>query len=1266
MRFTANGPSIPDELLQARDAGQVLFFCGAGVSMAEAKLPSFVALANRVANALGSAQNSPARRLLHASQRESEVGKPASPIPVDRLFGLLEREFEPADVRRVVAEALKPTSDYALHPHESLLALSKTRGGTTRLVTTNFDLLFEEADDSVASWAPPHLPDPRRPIDFHGIVHLHGVVTDDYQGARDDEFVLSSAEFGHAYLSDGWATRYIQTLLTHYIVVFVGYSADDPPVQYLLEALGRLNAGEQRIYAFHEGFPDEAEAQWRHRGATPMAFQGFEALWTTLSAWADRARDIDGWHERLIERANGGPGAMAPYERGMVAHIASSEGGARYLVSGAHKLPPEWLFVFDPNVRYATPARFANNHPGEEHADPYDAFHLDSDPEPAPMDPDNYYADRPVPNQAWDAFAPTLSDQRSSVLGHSARLTWSGVPEFAELPPRLRLLAAWLESVAHHPAAVWWAAGYPALHAYVRTRVEWTLTYRHERFLPVVRDAWRLVLAAHSPSNNHIDTRYHDIIGQVSREGWSVRLLRTAIGLYEPSISVSRGSHAPWSTPLAEWADGRLINGSVEYPRPYISFEFPPEHLAEATRLFRASIERAVLLEREITDHPYFHFDTTQPEEGEELDESGYKLTGRLATFTKLMLRLARHDFEASQHEVLSWEGRPDAVFVRLRIWAASCTELTSVERAWLLLANLDSATFWVSNEERDVLFVIRNRWAEFDADMRRSVEDRILHEDLPWFQERSDREEVIAYYRLNRLAWLQREGIQFDRDVAPELARLKLLCPKWTEESVQYTARPRHSKVQRIERNTDDSVLDGVPIEDLTAVATTIDVVDVTAGEQRASFSGLAKRRPVRALRSLTLAAKSERDASSAWSSFLRAQTQEAPKTRLLGQTAARLSRLPSHSLGLIAEDVAEWASAHITFADKWAPRALETFWAAMIGALSSPGRVPRLHAADHSWIDDAINSAAGKFTELLFKDSRLSASQANGGLPPDWKVRMEQMLALPAEEGLRALAVTTLRLTWLFRIDPDWVKESVLPLRTEEATGKWPFWSGFFTRALSPQPELFALLKPEFLILAADMALRASYRRNLAAMLLIAWGDADARVGSCHRVSDVELREALIQADAPFRHHTLSKLGRWANAREVPWAERVIPFLRHVWPLQRAIRGPASSSALVALAFEVPEPLFSEVVHAIVPLVDQVPPSTEMGTIKGEERALIVAGHADALLALLWKVLSEDALSWPYSAQAWLEALREKAGAQADARLAELVRRRYKSGIS
>lgn len=228
MRFIPNGPSIPDELLTARDAGQVLFFCGAGVSRAKAQLPDFVTLAERVLETLGSGLDSPARRLF--DQAKAQPGT----VATDRIFGLLEREFDPSDVREAVAMALQPLNNVNLDAHRLLLDLARDKAGVPRLVTTNFDALFEACEPGIESFNPPKLPDPRRPQDFRGIVHLHGCVNDAGLGARDDEFVLSSADFGHAYLADGWASRYIQSLLQRFRIVFLGYSADDPPVQYLL------------------------------------------------------------------------------------------------------------------------------------------------------------------------------------------------------------------------------------------------------------------------------------------------------------------------------------------------------------------------------------------------------------------------------------------------------------------------------------------------------------------------------------------------------------------------------------------------------------------------------------------------------------------------------------------------------------------------------------------------------------------------------------------------------------------------------------------------------------------------------------------------------------------------------------------------------------------------------------------------------------------------------------------------------------------------
>lgn len=137
MRFFADGPDIPDDLLYARDEGEVLFFCGAGISMQEAGGLSFPELAKRVISSLGSSASSPARQLLEISDKiETPPGVGGIP-PADRIFALLEQEFAVEDIRSDVSQAVKPNSNPGLDPHKSLFNLSKMPNGRHRLITTN-------------------------------------------------------------------------------------------------------------------------------------------------------------------------------------------------------------------------------------------------------------------------------------------------------------------------------------------------------------------------------------------------------------------------------------------------------------------------------------------------------------------------------------------------------------------------------------------------------------------------------------------------------------------------------------------------------------------------------------------------------------------------------------------------------------------------------------------------------------------------------------------------------------------------------------------------------------------------------------------------------------------------------------------------------------------------------------------------------------------------------------------------------------------------
>jgi hypothetical protein len=99
MRFIADGPDIPDELLVARDAGRVILFCGAGVSQAEAELPNFAGLASRAIESLGAAQDSRARVLLERALALEPVPGVGGLVATDRVAAAADGGREPDDRR---------------------------------------------------------------------------------------------------------------------------------------------------------------------------------------------------------------------------------------------------------------------------------------------------------------------------------------------------------------------------------------------------------------------------------------------------------------------------------------------------------------------------------------------------------------------------------------------------------------------------------------------------------------------------------------------------------------------------------------------------------------------------------------------------------------------------------------------------------------------------------------------------------------------------------------------------------------------------------------------------------------------------------------------------------------------------------------------------------------------------------------------------------------------------------------------------------------
>jgi hypothetical protein len=132
MRFSEQGPDIPEELIEGSLKGDIVFICGAGVSKHKANLPLFDELVRSIYDRLDEARTEGEEVAFRNSRFEETLG------------ALSRRLADPRRMLRAVAEELKVRDDADLSAHRIVLGLSRNLEGKPVLVTTNFDTLFEK------------------------------------------------------------------------------------------------------------------------------------------------------------------------------------------------------------------------------------------------------------------------------------------------------------------------------------------------------------------------------------------------------------------------------------------------------------------------------------------------------------------------------------------------------------------------------------------------------------------------------------------------------------------------------------------------------------------------------------------------------------------------------------------------------------------------------------------------------------------------------------------------------------------------------------------------------------------------------------------------------------------------------------------------------------------------------------------------------------------------------------------------------------------
>ena len=310
---------FPKPLLDAFRNDRLVVFAGAGVSMGPpAGLPDFRDLTKGIAHGTGEV----------IPDWEEDPG-----FREDSFLGRLSDRGVDVHVR--AAQELSKGDPKPTGLHRDLLRLYR-EPASVRIVTTNFDLLFEEAArEMFPSITPevfraPALPSGR---EFDGIVHVHGSLD------RPDEMVLTDKDFGQAYITEGWAQRFLVDLFRSYSVLFIGYSHNDIVMTYLARAL--VSEGAQPRFALD----DSSDAPWQFLGIEAIAYPNPDNDYQELHEGIARLAEVVtrgsvAWQREIGEIAQRPP-SLNEDKLDLIDDALSDATRTQYFIDSASD--PEWI-----------------------------------------------------------------------------------------------------------------------------------------------------------------------------------------------------------------------------------------------------------------------------------------------------------------------------------------------------------------------------------------------------------------------------------------------------------------------------------------------------------------------------------------------------------------------------------------------------------------------------------------------------------------------------------------------------------------------------------------------------------------------------------------------------------------------------------------------------------------------------------------------------------------------------------------------------------
>jgi len=1264
MRFYADGPTIPDKLLNRRDEGRVVFLCGAGVSI-NAGMPTFVDLTKYVLENLRPSEDSDLARSFRQWDEGDYDGRKT---PLDQIFNLLYQEFSQAEVSDLVTERLRLNSlDEDSEEHGIIARISTDSNGKPQIVTTNFDHLFERTSKNTGTiHVPPALPNLDLGVSISGITYLHGRLPDGNENSYP--YVLSSADFGRAYLAEGWATEFVRNLLDLYTVVLVGYQAEDPPVNYLLQGLNEDRKPEHsNLYAFDRGMSGEVEAKWRNKGVVGIGYEDHEDLWNTLKAWAERTDNLDVWGNRVLELARKDPKGLKRHERGQVVHLARTTSGAKLFASAEQPPSAEWLCVFDRNFRtYQESERSIIYKNGRRKIDFLDIYGLDDDP---PRDDrDSKYYDNVLEWREGDSNKPTAH-----------RITESLVHASDGLPQRLDSLIQWIGTQLNSPTTVWWAFRQKGLHPKLLDVIRRAIDSR-STLCSEARRWWCVIWDYHTSAQIYpIYVDWYSLVRMIGREGWNRKTLRYFEAVTKPKYTITPpfGDYK-LQPPREEWQEikpEQLARFDVTLvARGDEGLPLPEDMLEEVFCI----IEKQLLLASELWGNiNKTHFLTPSCYPDREVDGSTWDSEDDFfCWYLELFNRMVEmNPLRARAHAVL-WPIDDEYYFRKLKLFALNQKALFDAEEVVEIILSMCYESFWDLTCRRELIFLISDRWTEFSQPNREFLVDRLLCGPMQmdyWAGDEypTKRDEMAVIY----VKVLMSKGISLTNDQSITLNEMVDRVGDYSVTSdVDITTEHsvRSGMVQVDESSTTLSSLSIDRIIEQAAQDTRLDWETVT---RHYPFLGLVKSEPEKALAALSHEAEKREYPVERWRELFEAWPDDVDPC-LYRELLCSLKDLPVEIVTEIRHKVGDWLKKYFSIAFQLDKQLAWSIFDKLLPGLSvDPGSIFEPSKTDDAnsgverppiprTYEVAINSPIGKATQGCLRALSTLELESDSGIPEEFETGIERLLNVHHSGQAHAVAILTSKLGYLYYLDPDWVVRRALPWFDDNNSLYRPAVNGYLLAGCHSLGEIGEQLNKVHLQLFPkiyDWGWDVEVIR-LAAQMVVDIGVLSLKDDSDLR--DEDIRECLRNMNDDSRQQAVVWLQKIGLEHDNGWSNHVIPFIERMWPRESRFKTSSLTIRWVDLLRKTKNhyPELLNVVRRFLVRVDSDRYLLAQFARDLNQRDTLLDKHPTEVLETVDAVISARSNTMPNELQLVLEKIRESdsnlVGTKQFARLSELVK--------